>query len=275
VLFKYKLMKTAFTSVPPTRLALLSVMFLLLSCTSTKKTTYFYGVPSGPIVSTMAVPESIIQKNDILSIVVSDLNPNAAKLFNPDNPENNNPAAGPAKDVSGYLVDTDGNIQFPMLGIIKAEGLTKNQLKDKIKNLSKSKGLLLDPIVTIRFLNFKVTVLGEVGRPTVIPISNEKISLLEALGLAGDLTIYGNRQNVMVIREEIVPGKPDQRSIARLNLNSGDIFTSPYYYLQSNDIVYVEPNKAKVSSTSSAIQWLPVIFSALSLAAIVITNTNN
>ncbi|MEP7375370.1 MAG: polysaccharide biosynthesis/export family protein [Chitinophagaceae bacterium] len=262
-------MKT-FTPVPLTRLALLSVMFWLSSCTTTSKTVYFNGVPNGPIASTMSIPESIIQKNDILSIVVSDLNPTAAAIFNPTSPDNKNPVATVSKEVDGYLVDTDGNIQFPLLGIIKAEGLTKNQLKDKIKNLSKSKGLLLDPIVTIRFLNFKVTVLGEVGRPTVIPIANEKISLLEALGLAGDLTIYGNRQNVMVIREEVVPGKPDQqRSIARLNLNSGELFTSPYYYLQSNDIVYVEPNKAKISSTSRAGQWLPVIFSGLSLAAIV------
>jgi len=254
---------------------LLSVLFSLCACTSTKKTTYFYGVPSGPIVSTMAVPESIIQKNDILNIVVSDLNPTATAMFNQTKDENNNQAAEPGKDLSGYLVDTDGNIHFPLLGLIKAEGLTKNQLKEKIRKLSIDKKVLLDPIVSIRFVNFRVTVLGEVGRPTVIPIPNEKISLLEALGLAGDLTIYGNRSNVMVIREEIVAGKPEQRSIARLNLNSAEIFTSPYYYLQSNDIVYVEPSKTKVASTSTAVLWLPVIFSALSLAAIVITNTNN
>jgi polysaccharide export outer membrane protein len=135
--------------------------------------------------------------------------------------------------------------------------------------LTLEKKLLLDPIVSIRFLNFRVTVLGEVGKPTVIPIPNEKISLLEALGLAGDLTIYGNRANVMVIREDVLPGKKEQRSIARVNLNSSELFTSPYYYLQSNDIVYVEPNKAKIASTSRAGQWLPVIFSGLSLAAIV------
>jgi polysaccharide export outer membrane protein len=117
-------------------------------------------------------------------------------------------------------------------------------------------------------VNYRVTVLGEVGKPTVIPIPNEKISLLEALGLAGDLTIYGNRANIMVIREEVLPGKKEQRSIARVNLNSSELFTSPYYYLQSNDIVYVEPNNAIVASTSRASQWLPVIFSGLSLAAI-------
>ncbi len=261
-------MNILFNTVPKVRLALLPVLFLLFSCTSVKKTAYFYGVPSGPIPSNMTVPESIIQKNDILSIVVTDLNPKASEMFNPgtENRDANNPANETSR---GYLVDTDGNIHFPLLGLIKAEGLTKTQLKEKIRNLTLEKKLLLDPIVSIRFLNFRVTVLGEVGKPTVIPIPNEKISLLEALGLAGDLTIYGNRTNVMVIREDVLPSKKEQRSIARVNLNSSELFTSPYYYLQSNDIVYVEPNKAKVASTSRASQWLPVIFSGLSLAAIV------
>ena len=263
-------MKPTLNTVPLPGLALLCVIFLSFACTTVKETSYFYGVPSGPIPSNMTVPESIIQKNDILSIVVSDLNPKATEIFNPANTDNSDPSATSNKDMTrGYLVDTDGNIYFPLLGSIKAEGLTKAQLKDKIRNLSIEKKILLDPIVNIRFINFRVTVLGEVGRPTVIPIPNEKISLLEALGLAGDLTIYGNRKNVMVIREEVVPGQKEQRSIARLDLNSAELFTSPYYYLQSNDIVYVEPNKSKVASTSRATQWLPVVFSALSLAAIV------
>jgi polysaccharide export outer membrane protein len=263
------LMKIAFNTVP-TKYILVPMFFVLFSCTNTKKTTYFYGVPDGPIASNMTIPESIIQKNDILSIVVSDINPKAAEIFNPISPNNNDPSATANKDVPvGYLVDTDGDIQFPVLGNIKAQGLTKTQLKEKLIKTILDKKLLLDPIVSIRFLNFRVTVLGEVGRPTVIPIPNEKISLLEALGLAGDLTIYGNRNNVMVIREEITPERKELRSITRINLNSSELFTSPYYYLQSNDIVYVEPNKAKVASTSRASQWLPVIFSGLSLAAIV------
>jgi polysaccharide export outer membrane protein len=262
-------MNMFFNTVPIARLALLPVLFLLFSCTSVKKTAYFYGVPSGPIPSNMTVPESIIQKNDILGIVVTDLNPKASEMFNPGTSENG--AGNKAGDEAsrGYLVDADGNIHFPLLGLIKAEGLTKTELRENIRNLTLEKKLLLDPIVSIRFLNFRVTVLGEVGKPTVIPIPNEKISLLEALGLAGDLTIYGNRTNVMVIREDVLPGKKEQRSIARVNLNSSELFTSPYYYLQSNDIVYVEPNKAKVASTSRSGQWLPVIFSGLSLAAIV------
>ncbi len=262
-------MKIVFNTVPA-RLFWLPLIFVFFSCANTKKTTYFYGVPDGPIASTMTIPESIIQKNDILSIVVSDINPEAAEIFNPISPINNDPSSTIGKDAPvGYLVDTDGDIQFPVLGSIKAQGLTKTQLKQNIIKIIVDKKLLLDPIVSIRFLNFRVTVLGEVGRPTVIPIANEKISLLEALGLAGDLTIYGNRDNVMVIREEIAPDKKERRTITRINLNSGELFTSPYYYLQSNDIVYVEPNKAKVASTSRASQWLPVIFSGLSLAAIV------
>ena len=116
-------------------------------------------------------------------------------------------------------------------------------------------------------LNFKVTVLGEVGHPSVIPVPSEKISLLEALGLAGDLTINARRDNVMVIREEA-----GRKIIKRINLNSSELFTSPYYYLQTNDVVYVEPNKAKVRSGSNAAMWVTVALAALSFGIIAVTN---
>jgi polysaccharide export outer membrane protein len=127
--------------------------------------------------------------------------------------------------------------------------------------------LLIDPIVSIRMLNFKVTVLGEVEKPSVIPVPSEKISLLEALGMAGDITINGRRDNVLVIREE-----PGRKVIKRLDLNSSDLFTSPYYYLQSNDVVYVEPNKAKVRSGSNTAMWVSVVLAALSFGIIAVTN---
>jgi polysaccharide export outer membrane protein len=114
-------------------------------------------------------------------------------------------------------------------------------------------------------VNYKVTVLGEVNKPSVIPVPNEKITLLEAIGFAGDLTLFAKRDNVLLIREE--QGK---KTIKRLNLSSSEIFNSPYYYLKSDDVVYVEANKAKVASTSSTRLWLPVLFSGLSLTAIVI-----
>jgi polysaccharide export outer membrane protein len=148
---------------------------------------------------------------------------------------------------------------------VKASGLTKKQLKEYITKTLTQRQLLTDPVVTIRYLNYKVTVLGEVAHPTVINVPDEKISLLEALGLAGDMTIYAKRDNVMVIRED--EGK---RVVKRLNLNSKDLFTSPYYYLKSNDIIYVEPNKAKISAASNTRTWLPVVLSGLSLTAIIV-----
>jgi polysaccharide export outer membrane protein len=215
------------------------------------------------------VPEAIIQKNDILSITISDINPEATDMFNLKTTPNGANAGGSATTVGtgdGYLVNSDGNVQLPMLGNIKAEGLTKTQLKDKIRKTILDKKLLLDPIISIRFLNFRVTVLGEVNRPTVVTVPSEKISLLEAIGLAGDLTLYGKRENVLIIRET-----NEKKTIERINLNSSELFTSPYYYLQSNDIVYVEPNKTKLVNAKNVntAQWLPAFFSALSVAAIV------
>jgi polysaccharide export outer membrane protein len=243
-------------------------IILFCSCGSTKNVVYFPSVKDGAIASTTPFPESVIQKNDILSITVSSLNAEASAIFNSPQASGSAPSAGGTP--SGYLVNSEGNIQFPVLGTIKAEGLTKNQLKDQISSSLVTKKLLLDPIVSIRFANFRVTVLGEVGHPTVVNVPNEKISLLEALGMAGDLTIYAQRKNVMIIREE-----QEKKIIKRLDLNSAEIFTSPYYYLQTNDIVYVEPNKSKVASTSRGAQWVPIILSALSLAVITVSTFMN
>ena len=245
----------------------LLLLVLVLSCTDTKKVTYFNGIQEGTISSVTQIPESVIQKNDILSINISDLNPEGTKIFNPVTSEvNPTMNAGPNSigNSQGYLVSADGFIQFPILGSLKAEGLTKTQLRDRIIKSILDKKLLADPIVTIRFLNFRVTVLGEVNHPTVVTVPNEKISLLEAIGLAGDLTLYAKRQNVLIVREE-----NEKRIIKRIDLNSSELFTSKYYYLQSNDIVYVEPNKAKVATANRSAQWLPIFLSGLSLAAIV------
>jgi polysaccharide export outer membrane protein len=243
------------------------LLFLVFSsCVNTKKSTYFYGSTDGTIASKTTIPESFIQKNDILSIVVSSPNPEATAMFNPQTVAGNYNQSLSTDQASntGYLVNSEGFIQFPILGDIKAAGLTKANLEDSISSVLLQKGLLRDPVVSIRFLNFRVTVLGEVNKTSVVTMPNEKLSLLEALGLAGDITIYGNRQNVMVIREE-----NQEKTLKRLNLNSSELFTSPYYYLKSNDIVYVEPNKAKVASTSRSTQWLPLLLSGLSFAAIV------
>ena len=247
---------------------LLLIILVSASCTNTRKATYFSGQQTGSF-QPPAMPKPIIQNNDLLSITVSSLNPEASAIFNTpggtNNNTNNSVITPTTTTATGYLVDGEGNIQFPFLGSVKTAGMTKEELKDKLTKALVDKKLLVDPIIAVRFLNFKVTVLGEVAHPTVVTVPSESITLLEALGLAGDLTIYAQRDNVLVIRDE--DGK---KLTHRLNLNSTELFTSPYYYLRSNDVVYVEPNKAKVASTGRAQTWLPIIFSALSLGVIVV-----
>ncbi|MEO7046304.1 MAG: SLBB domain-containing protein, partial [Ferruginibacter sp.] len=132
-------------------------------------------------------------------------------------------------------------------------------------NMILTKKLLIDPLVEIRFLNYEVTVLGEVAKPTVITVPSEKLSLLKALGLAGDLTIYGRRDNVLLIREE-----NGEKKTRHIDLNSGSFFNSPYYYLQPNDVIYVQPNKAKVASVGRTQQLLPILLSSLSIIVVVL-----
>jgi len=246
---------------------ILPLLLLVVSCTNTKQSVYFNNVSNSDIISTVENLEPTIAKNDLLSISVNSLSADASVLFNSPNSTNttSSTSTGNTNSASGYLVSQEGNIEFPLLGAIKAAGLTKSELKNNLQKSLTDKKLLRNPIVNVRFLNFKVTVLGEVTRPTVVNVVNEKISLLEALGLAGDVTIYGKRDNILLIREE--EGK---KVLRRINLNSGEIFNSPYYYLKSNDIVYVEANKAKIASASRTNQWLPVLFGGLSLAAIVV-----
>lgn len=248
-------------------LSVLLVMFLAVSCVNTRKAVYFNDIQDSTIPLTVADLEPVIQKNDLLSITVSSLNTKATETFNAPNTATVQSTSGGAGGLqaTGYLVDQDGFIQFPILGKIKATGLTKKALTDNItKSLIDTKQLL-DPIVNIRYLNYRVTVLGEVAHPTVVNVPNEKITLLEAIGLAGDLTLYAKRDNVMILREE-----NGQRIVKRLDLNSNEILTSPYFYLKTNDIVYVEPNRSRIRSTNRIIEWLPVVFSALSLTAILL-----
>ena len=151
------------------------------------------------------------------------------------------------------------------MGELSVEGLTQKQLEKNITELLVSKKLLFDPIVSIRYLNFRVTVLGEVARPGVVNVPSEQINIFEALGEAGDLTIYAIRDNVILIRQE-----GDEKLVKRLNLNSSSLLTSPYYYLKSNDILYVEPGKSKIISTDATLNILPVVFSGVSVIVIVL-----
>ncbi|MEO5649662.1 MAG: polysaccharide biosynthesis/export family protein [Ginsengibacter sp.] len=228
---------------------------------------YFENVKDNTFNSGDNESQSPIAPNDILSISISSLNAEASAIFNPTSNNNirSTTVTGSSTESGGYLVNTDGTIQLPVLGTIKAGGLTKKQLKDNITNMILSKKLLVDPLVEIRFLNYEVTIIGEVARPTVITVPNEKISMLKAIGLAGDLTIYGKRENILLIREE--NGKKITRHI---DLTSRNFFDSPYYYLQPNDVVYVEPNKNKINQGTRNQQLVPIILSSLSVVVIVL-----
>ncbi|MCG2459680.1 polysaccharide biosynthesis/export family protein [Flavobacteriaceae bacterium F89] len=245
------------------------VVLLLNSCGSTKESTYFYETPNIKFINNFENLEPVLRPNDLLSISVSSVNPEATKIFNVSNMSTgqSSTVSGTTAQVSGYLVDQDGFIRFPVLGKIQAAGKSKKELREEITKELVDRKLLLDPIVDIRYLNFKVSVLGEVKNPSVLVIPDEKISLLEALGLAGDITIYGRRDNVVIIREE----EYGVKKLTRLDLTSNEIFDSPYYYLKSNDIVYVEANKKKVASSSMTPQWFAVILSGLSLMVISIS----
>jgi len=250
-------------------LSLLLIILYCSSCLNTKNVSYMNNATDATYAQSAADVEVLIQKNDILSIAISSLNPEASAVFNTTNNFviSASTAAGTSSQSSGYLVNTDGYIQLPILGNIKADGLTKTQLKDKITQIILDKKLLVDPIVNIRHLNFEVTVIGEVTRPTVITVPSEKISLLKALGLAGDITIYGKKDRVLLIRE--VEGK---KKVTHLNLLNQNFITSPYYYLQPNDIVYVESNKNKVASVDRGHQLLPAVIYGISVIAVLIVN---
>lgn len=248
-----------------TFLAFIFISGFLFSCTSTKQIAYFNNQAEGVYDNKTPALQQTIIASDLLSIVVSSLNPEASQIFNTANVSSSPSMGTNVRNSVGYLVEQDGSIQFPLLGKIQAAGLTKTELAEFLRKTLEDKKLLIDPIVVINFLNFRVTVLGEVTHPMVVSVPNEKISLLEAVGMAGDLTPFARRDNVLLIREE--KGK---RLLKRINLNSGDIFNSPYYYLKSNDIVYAEPNKAKVFNTSGVREVLPLAFSFLTVVTLIL-----
>ncbi len=241
---------------------LILILPLVFSCSSSRKVTYFDITKDAETEIQYQNTNPLIQKNDLLSITVTSLSQEASQVYNVSNTVS---GTGSRDVLGGYLVNEEGYIQFPVIGRIKAAGLTREELQANITRLLVEQKLLLNPIVSIRNLNFKVTVLGEVGKPAVINVPSEKINILEAIGFAGDMTLFANRSNVLVMREE--DGK---RIFKLLNLNSNEIFNSPYFYLKPNDVIYVKPNKTKIASVSNTRQWLPTIFSALSLLSIIL-----
>ena len=232
-------------------LMFLCSVLLLSSCGSVKDVAYFQNSNFINFDRSEYLYDAHIMPKDVLTITVSTVNPEAAAPFNLivrptlTNAQGNIATSGGS--LQTYLVDNQGCIDFPVLGTVSVGGLTKSQceqmIHDKIKpylNASEN------PVVTVRMSNYKISVLGEVNRPGMFVVGNEKINILEALAQAGDLTIYGVRNRVKLIREN----ERGKKEIYTLNLNDADIISSPYYYLQQNDIVYVEPNKVKARNSS-------------------------
>lgn len=217
---------------------------LLTSCGSVKDIAYLQG---DDLLKKMTVIDTVtlkIQKNDLLDINVSCPNQDLLRPFLRYGSQYDSNGSMGGGNSSGYLVEADGTINFPLIGEIKVAGMTRRQLVSLIQSRLEKGNYIKDPVVTVRFLNFHISILGEVNRPGTYNISTERITLFEALSLAGDLTIHGRRNRVAIIRET-----NGIRTILYHDLRSRDIFQSPDYYLKQNDMVYVEPNRVKAESS--------------------------
>lgn len=257
--------------------AALLTMTMLASCAQVKNIAYFQD-------KAIDHPEEIdkhggivIQPKDMISIVVSSRNPELATMFNLPvvsyQAGSEIVTSAAQQKLMGYVVDNDGYIDFPVLGPIQVAGMTRWELSEKIKDTLLKEGYLNDAVVTVEFMNFKVSVLGEVKNPGTYSIEGDKVTVLEAIAMAGDLTIYGLRDEVYVIREE-----NGERQNFKLDLRSKEIFNSPAYYLRQNDIIYVQPNEVRAgqstinqNSVRSISLWLS-ISSLLTSIAILIVN---
>lgn len=267
--------------------SLLTVM--LTSCGSTRPYVYMQGQFDTAKLSHIPLINPIIHKGDLLNIIFYSDDPEATKIFNQPLIASQNSAAslnlgtsaggnadvtsagslGSSPTTPGYLVDENGNIELQNLGFMHVEGLTRSQLKDSLIFRMNEGRLLKNPFCTVRFLNYRFTMLGEVNKPSIYSIPSDHVNIFEALSMAGDLTYYARRDNVLIIREQ--NGK---REFGRIDLTKPDVLASPYFYLQQNDIVYFEQTKSKsvandqvtlrnITIASAIISTLAIIYSIL------------
>lgn len=241
--------------------ALLIFIFLVVGCASSKKFAYFNDIPNDSLrynLPALSWPESFIQKDDILEIKISGKNEVTANDFNARSANFGNGQAV----IPQYLVDKNGDIEFYLVGKIKVEGLTVESAKDKIaKTIS---AYLIEPVVNVRITNFRFSVLGEVKLPGSYSIPHEKISVLEALGYAGDINYLGKKSIVKIYRDS-----SGARVVGTLDLTKKSIFSSPFFYLQRNDVVYVETD-TKLRQTTDALSKVSLIISSISAALTVV-----
>ncbi len=245
---------------------------LLCACASQKKVTYLQGTEDSYKQEVESDYEMHIQPDDLLGIFVNSKTMELVEMFNlPLITYQTGRTPSVSQRTLGYLVNKDGEINFPQLGKIKASGLTRSELTDTIQQRLINDGFINDPVVTVQFLNFKVSVMGEVARPGTIKVESDRITLFDAISAVGDLTVYGQRDNVKIIRE-----KNGIRTVSVVDLRDVTILDSPFYYLQQNDIVYVQPNRAKagqreINQNRTVSTWASIVSVLLSATSIVLT----
>ncbi|WP_188362465.1 polysaccharide biosynthesis/export family protein [Flavobacterium orientale] len=243
-------------------LLLLFILGVMTSCVSKKSVVYFPDIDTATLNGAIDY-EPKIKVDDMLYIAISAADPKAAEPFNLNSGDvtiGGGGGQGLQVQRQTYLVSNLGTVDFPVLGSVKIAGLTKAQLSELLKE--KLVVYMKDPVLNIRFMNYKLAVLGEVNRPGTYTLLSDRTTILEAVAMAGDLTLFGKRENVLVLREE-----EGVKTAVRLDLTSADIINSPYYYLSQNDVVYVEPNKRRINSTAIG----PNILAGISILGFAIT----
>jgi polysaccharide export outer membrane protein len=259
----------------PVVIIALFISVITSSCGNVKNLQYLQGSFDTARLSKINIPEPVVQKGDLLGISVYSDDPTATAAVTRQagstmalglSVENNVPGSQTAA-ATGYLVNQHGELQLYKIGIVRVEGLTKEQVADTLEYLYAKHDLLKNPYVEVRFLNYKVTVIGEVTRPGPISVPTDKLNAFEAIGLAGDITVYGRRDNVLIVRE--VNGS---RQFGRLNLKDPNVFLSPYYYLQQNDMVFVDVGKNKsYVNNQNTFQLVSIGATVISIAAVIIS----
>ena len=241
----------------------MAMILLLGSCRTSKQIPYFQNADSISFAASRGLYDARIMPKDLLTITVHTTNPEVSQPFNltvSRSVSSSGQLSTGGGSLQGYLVDNNGDINFPVVGKVHVIGLTKTETEK--------------PVVTVTMASYRVTVIGEVGSPRVIPVSTEKMSIIEALASAGDLSIYGKRENVMLIREDAT----GQKSVHRINLTDANLINSPYYYLQQNDVLYIEPNSVKAKNSgigSSTTIWFSFIGIVTSVASLLVNVLRN
>ena len=253
---------------------ILTIIVILSGCAAAKKIPYFKNIDSISLAASKSLYDAHIMPKDLLTIAVVTSDQETSRPFNlfanMPTSSGSSSSGSVTNTVQQYLVNNDGEINFPVVGKLKVVGLTNTECErlvfDKIKPyFSESE----NPVVTVRLSSYRVVLAGAVKSPGVVPVTNEKMSIMEAIASAGDLTIFGKRDNVLLIRENA----DGQKEMHRLNLNDANLINSPYYYVQQNDYIYVEPNKVEANSayvSANTSLWMSFLSVGLSLTGLII-----